>query len=611
MMELSKDRIYGLVIIAIILSTLAGGILLFDWSGDGMQAYEDISHGTNPLSEDTVGNGLTDYEEVHVYGTDPTVEDTTGDGLTDAENVEHGADPTLDDTTGDGLSDYDEIHEYGTDPSTEDTTGDGLTDYDEIYEYGTDPTVNDTNDDGLTDAENVEHGADPLTEDTTGDGLTDYDEIHEYGTDPSTEDTTGDGLSDYDEIHEYGTDPSTEDTTGDGLSDYDEIHEYGTDPTTTDTTGDGLSDYDEVHEYGTDPSTEDTTGDGLTDYMQVHDRNNEFDPTVNDTNEDGVPDAVYHEYGAIQDAVSTTDAVARYGDDAHEEILEGGDDQLTRETLLNDTDVYEHFGLLLSEDYDVMEHDEIADKFDFIHTEKPVGPGDSQPHTFTDTTNDGFSDTLSEENEYLSTEQKDVLIHLEVQDGEEIPISMLLNIHMEFQEAPIEYDHSDATGINLQFYISDVTRDKPPEEIGTSDSERIDYITNSYESVSTYGYGYHSLVMANESLNGGLNGFVIHRNTVDYFLGGVVSTDQHVTTQVGSTLMHEIGHMVSLEKDAFEGIDGLAYDFDEYPSVMSYRSVCTNYTFECYGFSDEDGAFDDWGHIKENYREFAPSTDNL
>lgn len=43
------------------------------------------------------------------------------------------------DTDGDGISDYDEIFIYGTSPYLADTDGDGISDYDEIFVYGTDP----------------------------------------------------------------------------------------------------------------------------------------------------------------------------------------------------------------------------------------------------------------------------------------------------------------------------------------------------------------------------------------------------------------------------------------------------------------------------------------
>lgn len=167
--------LFSAVAVVLLTGGLIGGVAAMDLSGDGLTVAEDVYYGTDPMSQDTAGNGLTDHDEIHVYGTDPLVNDTTGDGL----------------------SDYDEIHKYGTDPTTTDTTGDGLSDYDELNVHGTDPT----------------------TADTTGDGLSDYNEIHEYGTDPTTTHTTENGLSDYTEIHKYGTDPLQYDTSGDGLYD--------------------------------------------------------------------------------------------------------------------------------------------------------------------------------------------------------------------------------------------------------------------------------------------------------------------------------------------------------------------------------------------------------
>lgn len=134
------------------------------------------------------------------------------------------------DTDGDGLSDYDEIYVHGTDPLNPDTDGDGLNDYDEINVYGTDPLNPDTDGDGLSDGDEVNiYGTDPLDPDTDGDGLTDGEEVNEYYTDPLNPDTDGDGLTDGEEVNEYGTDPLNPDTDGDGFTDGQEI-EMGTDP---------------------------------------------------------------------------------------------------------------------------------------------------------------------------------------------------------------------------------------------------------------------------------------------------------------------------------------------------------------------------------------------
>jgi alpha-tubulin suppressor-like RCC1 family protein len=68
-----------------------------------------------------------------------------GCGSSTTNNTSNGAaasSPTADDTDGDGLSNYDEIHLYGTSPLLRDTDGDGLSDYDEIFGFGFDPTGN-------------------------------------------------------------------------------------------------------------------------------------------------------------------------------------------------------------------------------------------------------------------------------------------------------------------------------------------------------------------------------------------------------------------------------------------------------------------------------------
>ena len=152
------------------------------------------------------------------------------------------------DTDGDGISDYDEIYTYGTDPLDPDTDGDGLTDYEEIYEYGTDPLNPDTDGDGINDGDEVlVYGTDPLDPDTDGDGLTDCQEV-KHTVQSECEDPDFDGPYD----GGYGTDPLNPDTDGDGLTDGEEVNEYGTDPLNPDTDGDGFTDGQEI-EMGTDP----------------------------------------------------------------------------------------------------------------------------------------------------------------------------------------------------------------------------------------------------------------------------------------------------------------------------------------------------------------------
>lgn len=89
---------------------------------------------------DSDGDGLTDWEEINIYGTDPFNPDTDGDGLTDWEEIMiYGTDPLNPDTDYDLLSDGDEIFIYKTDPLNPDTDGGGVSDGHEVLYDGTDP----------------------------------------------------------------------------------------------------------------------------------------------------------------------------------------------------------------------------------------------------------------------------------------------------------------------------------------------------------------------------------------------------------------------------------------------------------------------------------------
>jgi len=69
--------------------------------------------------------------------------DPDGDGLTNLQEYEYGSNPTVDDMAADndsdGLSNYDELVLYGTDPTKADTDGDGFSDGLEVLVHGTDP----------------------------------------------------------------------------------------------------------------------------------------------------------------------------------------------------------------------------------------------------------------------------------------------------------------------------------------------------------------------------------------------------------------------------------------------------------------------------------------
>jgi len=61
-----------------------------------------------------------------------------------------------------GLPDYQEVHVYHTDPLKADTDNDGLSDRDEVMVWHTDPLNPDTDGDGYKDGDEVKNGFNPL-----------------------------------------------------------------------------------------------------------------------------------------------------------------------------------------------------------------------------------------------------------------------------------------------------------------------------------------------------------------------------------------------------------------------------------------------------------------
>lgn len=142
-----------------VVSHTENGIIctLIDSDNDGLADIVEEIYGTDPNNPDTDGDGLTDYEEIHLTGTNPLKYDTDENGINDAE----------DDIDGDGLSNKEEIA-LGTSVSSADTDEDGLSDYDELNIYNTDPLKADTDGDTLSDSEEIDIGLDPNDPETFG-----------------------------------------------------------------------------------------------------------------------------------------------------------------------------------------------------------------------------------------------------------------------------------------------------------------------------------------------------------------------------------------------------------------------------------------------------------
>ncbi len=108
--------------------------------------FSHSAAGQSPTDSDH--DGLSDYDEIHIYHTDPNKADTDGDGFSDGSEIKNGFSPLV---KGKKLRDVDTDH-------------DGLWDDWEIA-LGTDLTNPDTDGDGFKDGAEVMSGHDPLSSD--------------------------------------------------------------------------------------------------------------------------------------------------------------------------------------------------------------------------------------------------------------------------------------------------------------------------------------------------------------------------------------------------------------------------------------------------------------
>ena len=245
-----------------------------------------IDEGYNFTDRDN--DGLKDWIEYHVHGTDYMDSDTDDDGLDDGEEVNTyaalGSDPLVydpdadsdswywfedcDDEDGDRspghvelLDDFDNDCDFLIDEDywVLDTDNDGLTDYDEYHNITTDHLDGDTDDDGLPDGleynEYSSMGADPLVHDDDADSdgwywFQDCDD-EDFDRAPFKPEVLDGKDNDCDEV--VDEDFFDLDSDDDGLTDFDEFHNITTNPGLADTDADGMSDGHEVMISGSDP----------------------------------------------------------------------------------------------------------------------------------------------------------------------------------------------------------------------------------------------------------------------------------------------------------------------------------------------------------------------
>lgn len=203
-----------------------------DTNGIIINQPEDVVAFFIPENPDIDGDGITNDDEINIYGTDPNNPDTDGDGIDDGVEIANGSDPLNPcdpdinspacDSDGDGLFNPQETG--CLDPNNPDTDGDGLTDYEEVTGNDDASTAlipagisdpcnpcdpdgssidcqTDSDQDGVSDAQELSDGTDmndpcsylvaninpllpiDLTKDCDDDGITDAMEINN-GTDP-------------------------------------------------------------------------------------------------------------------------------------------------------------------------------------------------------------------------------------------------------------------------------------------------------------------------------------------------------------------------------------------------------------------------------------------
>lgn len=343
------------------------------WDGSPAEGGGTAKGQEENKTKDSDGDNLTNWEENHVYHTDPLDPDSDGEGIPDGQEVQDNhTDPLKADTDDDGLTDFEEIYVFFTDPLDPDTDDDGLTDGDEVTLYLTDPLDPDTDGDGLDDLVEVEYYlTDPSENDTDNDGILDYEEVHWGGdawiTDPLKADSDGDGLSDYDEIHENRTDPLDPDSDNDRIGDGDEDG-AGTDPLDPDSDDDGLRDGYETLLWGTDPVKSDSDSDGVTDGKEVWNGLDPLDKNISgyplDTDGDGIPDFMEKIFGTDH-MLGDTDGD---GLSDGEELFSYHTDPFTNDTdednLTDDEELYKWFTDPLVSDTD---GDGLSD-YNEIHT---------------------------------------------------------------------------------------------------------------------------------------------------------------------------------------------------------------------------------------------------
>jgi hypothetical protein len=388
----------------------------------------------------------------------------------------------------------------------------------------------DVDGDGLSTAAELDAGTDVLAGDSDGDGLDDGVEVRDFGTDPTVVDTDDDGLQDGVEVERYETDPTVADTDGDGLVDAVEVESLWTDPTAADTDGDGLDDGVELNAHGTDPRQVDSDGDGLEDGEEVEQYGT--DPVRADSDGDGLDDgAEVHGAGTDPTAVDSDD----------DGLLDGAE----------------------------------------VET---YGTDPTVPDTDGDGLADGLEVASSGRFAVADPLRRDVFVELDYMTGEEPDADAIALVVERYENAPIE-NPDGSRGIDLHVVVDD---EIPAEQTTTP----LDALRLRLAYFDNEGRGFHHALVVRDARRNdeSLAGFASPGQLVLRISG----EDPYTTRGQAHVLMHELGHSLGLDRDAYDGIDSYRVAYETYPSTMNYDAPSDVVRYST------NGSFDDWAYLDAN-----------
>ena len=122
--------------------------------------YSSRQYNTNVNVGKSTKAILSGLDDVKIYYFAVTAYDSNGNESKYSNEVSYNL--STGDSDKDGLSDWDEINVYRTDPNRADTDGDGLNDGDEVAVHRTDPVRADSDGDGVSDGVEVSKGSNAL-----------------------------------------------------------------------------------------------------------------------------------------------------------------------------------------------------------------------------------------------------------------------------------------------------------------------------------------------------------------------------------------------------------------------------------------------------------------